>query len=184
MKYSDWLLRTVLWRLKLYDPQMTLQSENASESWSLVAKRNQFGEPANAGFRGTHMAKPAFSTFKVLMSVLFVVGGAGCCRVLRNDEDQDAVALFVLRRLVANLRAHRLASSAVAQARPVRVVLLPKKIPGVGCRRQAVRRWQLADVWAEESSRWEGTGFICARARPVHGPLTGDKRMTANAASA
>lgn len=51
----------------------------------------------------------------------------------------DRKSSIVLRRLVANLRAHCLASSAAAQTRPVRVVLLPRKIPGIGYRRQAVK---------------------------------------------
>ena len=59
---------------------------------------------------------------------------------------RDGRSLILLRRLIANLRDHRLASSAAARLRPVRVVLLPKKIPSVGCRRQAVKEWQLADV--------------------------------------
>ena len=59
---------------------------------------------------------------------------------------RDGRSSIVLRRLVANVGDHRLASSAAARLRPVRVVLLPKKIPGVGCRRQAVKEWQLGDV--------------------------------------
>jgi hypothetical protein len=73
---------------------------------------------------GIYMAKPAFSTLKVLIFVLFDVRGARCCKLLRQDEDRGAVTLYFQRRLVANLRAHRLASSAAAQVRPVRVVLL------------------------------------------------------------
>ena len=64
------------------------------------------------------------------------------------------------------------------------MVLLPKKIPGAGCRRQAVKEWQLVDVGADESLRWEGWRFICAGAWSVQGSLTGDKLMTANTASA
>ena len=99
---------------------------------------------------GPHVEKPALSA--VMVSMVAAIPSFWWRWRCRPRDQKSSI---VLRRLVANLRAHRLASSAVAQARPVRVVLLPKKIPGVGCRRQAVKRWQLAGVWAEESTRRE-----------------------------
>jgi hypothetical protein len=128
---------------------------------------------------GTHVAKPAFSAVKVstvaAMMSSSVAGGGG----LVFDPGYRKSST-VLRRLVANLKAHRLASSAAAQLRPVRVVLLPKKIPGAGCRRQAEKGVAACrcENGGEEWWRWEGKVVFMCEGVTNSGSLTGDKRMT------
>ena len=72
---------------------------------------------------GTYVAKPASNAVKVstVAAMISSLVASGDGTVLDSEDRKSSTAL---RRLVANLRVHRLASSAAAQVRPVRVVLL------------------------------------------------------------